>query len=160
VTEPRNGNATGSRAERETEDVVKDGDILGRGGTLKGVNEVFLERVGGRPAAGEKFEGAVDGIEFVPGVADEFAGVHGVKERRLRGGMVENDGVIGTAEGLGERAGLSATKGHGVSRGGGSNGLNAWRRGGGLWGGGGQGGFGPVPTLASGDSGEGKRGGR
>jgi len=78
----------------------------------------------------------VDGVKFVSSVADELAGVHGMEEGGLGGGVVENDGIIRAAKSLRERARLAATEGHGVGRGRGSDGLNTGRGGRRLRGGG------------------------
>jgi len=88
VAETRHWDATGPRAEREAQDVIEYGDVFGRGRPFEGVDEVFAERVGRGPAPGEEFKGGVDGVEFIPGVANELAGVHSVKEGGLGRGVV------------------------------------------------------------------------
>jgi len=81
-----------------------------------------------------------------------------MKEGRLCGSVVEDDGVVGASKSVGEGTRLTTAKRHGVSGSRGSDGLNTGRGRGGLWGGGGgRRRFGFVFTFATGHSGEGNR---
>jgi len=148
--------AASAGAKGGAEGRVENRDFLWGGGALECEDKVLSEGVGRGPMTGKKLERGADGVKAVSYIAHEFVGRHGVEKGGLRGGVVKDDGIVGATKRLREGSRLAAAKGHGVGRGGGSNGLNTRRGRGGV---GSRGGFRFWLVAAPGNSGKGHRGG-
>jgi hypothetical protein len=113
------------------EDGIVFGHILEGELSGKRIHKVLSEGVGGRLPSSKECERRFDCLEFILGGSDKRAQVNTMKGGSHQGGgMVENNHIVGGAEGCREGAGglllLSFSKkglGHGGQSGAGSTGL-------------------------------------